>query len=327
MTDTEPSRQLKQYDKDGPMLHVKTDFGECLLTGLMRGGGYSRQSLESLTTRFKSTALFRDFYIVVLTPSPTRRRKYAETQKSFLKLATVLPKSLVNGEAATRVKVVPARPNFEADDRPYYAGTAHLEDPLFQALPDITKTILSLSRTERIGEARRALGCDAAMSSAQLKRYFGLGVSDLEGASYVNTIIRPVKDTMANEITTTFLTSTRQIANGDDASLAHRCGAAQVRYMLGVDSDPEVWQAETRGRLSYENPDAVYLSPQGQRIAIEFDTGHYSAKDIRRKLDAFQDRGFAKPIWAVTTKVRQRNLSRKIGTRLTREVMLASWWE
>jgi len=326
MTDTEPSRQLKQYDKDGPMLHVKADFGECLLTGHMRGGGYSRQALESLTARFKSTALFRNFDIVVLTPSPTRGRDFAETQRSFLKLVTVLPKSLVNGEAATRVKVVPALPNVERDDRPYL-GTAYLEDPLFQALPDITKKVLALSRSDRIGEARKALECDAAISSVQLKRYFGLSVTDLEGVPYVETIIRPAKGMMANEVQATFLTSTRQIANGDDASLAHRCGAAQVRYMLGVTSDPDVWQAEVRGHLSYENPDAVYTPQQGQRIAIEFDAGQYNAKDIRRKLDTFQDRGFAGTIWAVTSSVRRRNLTRKIGARLAHDVMLANWWE
>jgi len=199
ISDTEPSRQLKKFDKTGTMLHVKADFGECLLTGHLRSGGYSRQALEWLTTRFKSTALYERFYVVVLTPSPTRGKEYAEKQRSFLKLVTVLPKSTINGEAATRVKVVPASADLELDDGPYL-GSAHLEDPRFQTLPDITKKVLRMGRSDRIGEARRALECDAAMSAAQLKRYFGLKVTDLEGVPYVDTIIRASKDALANEI-------------------------------------------------------------------------------------------------------------------------------
>ncbi|AZI45220.1 hypothetical protein EHF33_20130 (plasmid) [Deinococcus psychrotolerans] len=327
MTDTEPSRKLKQFNKTGTMLHVETDFGECLLTGHLRSGGYSRQALDSLSVRFKSTALFHNFYIVVLTPSPRRGRDYAERQKSFLKLIHVLPQSTVDGQTATRVKTVPARHGFEPDDRPYYADAAWIENPHFQSLPDITKRVLSLSRTDRIGEARRALECDAAMSGTQLKKYFGLDVVDLEGVRYVDTIIRPAKRSMANEINTTFLTWTRQIANGDDTALAHRCGTAEVRYMLGADSNRELWQAEARGALSYDNPDAVYVPGNGRRIAVEFDAGSYSPSVIRNKLDTFSDRGFEETIWAVTTSVRQRNLTQKIGARLQRGVLLANWWK
>jgi len=124
----------------------------------------------------------------------------------------------------------------------------------------------------------------------------------------------------------TFLTWTRRVANGDDTALAHRCGTAEIRYMLGVDSDRAVWQAETRGKLSCENPDAVYLPEGGRRIAIEFDAGSYGPRIIDKKLRTFRERGFEQTIWGVTTSLRQRNLTRKIGAQLQREILLATWW-
>ncbi|GAA3998969.1 hypothetical protein GCM10022631_07220 [Deinococcus rubellus] len=329
--DDEPSRKLTQFDwsQKRKMLHVKTEFGECLVTGHMRGGGYSRQALEWLTKRFKSTALSRNFYVVVLTPSPNKGRMYAKKQASFLKLITVLPRSTISDQLSTRIKVMPPRDwgGREPDDRPYLAGTGWLKDPRYQNVPDLTKQTLTLSRTDRIDAAWRALECDAAMSSAQLERHFGLEIADLEGVRYVETIVRSSKDMSANEVKTVFLTASRQIANGDDTALAHRCGTAEIRYMLGVDSDPARWQAEVRGRLSYENPDAVYVPESGGEIAVEFDAGSYGPRVIDRKLRTFKERGFQETIWAVTTDVRQRNLTKKIGDQLKRDVMLVNWWE
>lgn len=65
----------------------------------------------------------------------------------------------------------------------------------------------------------------------------------------------------------------------------------------------------------------------GRELAVEFDNGTYLRRVIDRKLGAFQDRGFDEVIWGVSNPLRQRNLTREIGSQLKREILLAEWWK
>ena len=321
----ETSENLTQYDTTGRMTEVHTDQGLVLVAGSLRNGGISRQSIENVVRRMRSTALFNAFNIVLLTPSSRKGQHRAQGEAAYLTLKTILPTNPAY-TGVKRIKQLPAA-RILPDNEPYLAGEAWKSDPRFTELPDLTKAILQLRRRERIDHAIQSLDCDGALTTVQLKRYYGLGLEDIVSKPYVETVMRPTHGDQATEPIVTFVTASRKMANLDDTVLGHRVGTGEMRHLMGVFSEVSHWKAEEREVLKFEEPDAYFYDEHGQIHAIEFDTGSYTAGVIDDKLSKFEDRGFTNIHWGVTTVTRKVNLTDKIRHRLGSDVLICQWWK
>lgn len=306
------------------MREVMTPQGEALVYARLQGGGTSTMTVQRIVNRLRSNALLHGFEIYILTPSAERGKSRAEQHDSFLHVLTVNPVH----EKLAHVKRVkkPAHGERTTDPSPVippdWRGQELREQ--WAALPERSLDILGLTTEQRIEQAMLALECDQVLSDAQLKKHFGLVPEDLPKIRLVKTIIRPTFGATAQEEMVTFACLTNRIANLDDNKLGHRAGTAEMRMTLNAPAGPH-WQAEARGALRYEEPDALWQS-EGGDVAIEYDTGSYGMPTVHRKLDSFADRGFTRVIWAANSPTRRKNLSEKLGDKAP-EFIAAPWWK
>ncbi|MDP9765566.1 hypothetical protein [Deinococcus enclensis] len=323
----EPFRDLESYVSTGQFEEIKTEYGLALVAGKLTAGGYSTEYIRRLASRLRSTALYEHFYVIILTPHARKGQGVAKRHGAFLKVIQVLPQCPAPPEfqmevtARTRQSVSPTPPE------PYLAGHHWKEDPQYLSLPPHMLRVLQRPRDERIEQAMLSVECDGAMSAAQLKRYYALRPEDLKGIHRIQTILRTTPSQRTSEVSTEFLTLSRKLTRQETHRLAHRCGTGRIRHLMDVKPDPETYKAEYRGTLRVEEPDAVMFRSDGRKIALEFDNGTYTMATVDKKLGAFQDQDFDEVIWGVSNPVRQRNLTRKIGDRLKREILLAEWWK
>ncbi|ASN83310.1 hypothetical protein [Deinococcus ficus] len=323
----EPVRNLESYDPTGRFKEVNTEFGLALVAGKLTSDGYSTDYLRRMTDRLKSTALFENFYVIVLTPNARRGRQHAAKHGAFLKVIQVLPEHptppefdhQVDGRADRRVSTTPPEPAL--------AGSFWKQDQRYLSLPPGVLRTLQMPRDERVEQAMLSIECDGVMSAAQLRSYYGLIPEDLQGIHRIQTILRTTPSQRTSEVKVEFLTLSRRLARQEMHRLAHRCGTGRIRHLVDVRPDPAAYKAEYRGTLKAEEPDAVIFGSDGRELAVEFDNGTYLRRVIDRKLGAFQDRGFDEVIWGVSNPLRQRNLTREIGSQLKREILLAEWWK
>ncbi|MBB5293388.1 hypothetical protein E5F05_00535 (plasmid) [Deinococcus metallilatus] len=193
-------------------------------------------------------------------------------------------------------------------------------------IPDLTLDILQMNRKDRIEQAQAAIEVDQVLSEAQLARYYGLGPADLTGRLVTQAILRPSKNRSAHEVQQRVVVADRRVARLDDSNLNHRLTTAQMRLDLGIAADPERWRVEQRNALKLEVPDAIHITGDGERWAIEADTGQYNMPTILRKLQAFKDQEYAEIIWGTPSSVRVKNLTQKIGRDLRPTLKLTQWW-
>jgi hypothetical protein len=172
-----------------------------------------------------------------------------------------------------------------------------------------------------------SLECDGVMSTAQLNSFYALTPEDLHGLYRREALLRTSPTQRTSETKVEFLTLSKRLSRLDDHRLAHRCGTGQMRYLMDIAPNTEVWKTEHRGTLRYEEPDAVIFEQEGAERAIEFDNGTYTMSVVEKKISTFHDRGFTEIIWGVSNPLRKRNLTREIGDRLQREILLAEWWK
>jgi len=326
-TRTEPGEtreNLAQYDTTGRLMEVRTPHGLVLVGGSIRAAAMSRQNIDLIASRLRSTALFHNFDVILFTRNTRKGHKRALKESAFLVLKTMLPKSPAYPEVQ-RVRRVP-HPTVPVDDAPYLAGMAWRTDPQYASLPDLTKQILQMNRQDRVDHALRSMECDGVLSNGQLHRYYGLRVEDLPDRPYIRTIVRPTHSDFRLEAYVTFVVPTRTMSKLDDHALAHRAGTGEMRHLMGVSSDPRYWKAERRETLRFEEPDAYHYDENGQVHAVEFDNGTYTARVVDDKLTTFTDRGFSEIHWGVTSDKRYRNLTESVRDRLSSDVLLCRWW-
>lgn len=105
-------------------------------------------------------------------------------------------------------------------------------------------------------------------------------------------------------------------------ALRHLAGLAEMRLLLGLPPDSEVWRVSYRRMHPVEEPDAVWLTPEGP-VAVEYDAGAYSRERIRAKGEAFARR-FVGQVWGVPIRERVATLKRLLppGSR----VLCAAWF-
>ncbi|BDP43764.1 hypothetical protein DAETH_37330 (plasmid) [Deinococcus aetherius] len=320
-------RGLRQYDRTGLLQEVRTEHGIALVGGQLSHGGYSANSLKSVVTRFKSLALTHRFWVIILTPSPTRGQGVAQANRSMLKVVHVLPKF------TARTSVVrTARPRPESADKPLDTGpriTPYMAEKAqskrSHLIPDLSLEILQMTRTERRERALEALSHDGVISTGQLTRHYGPDEHDLAGTRYREVLVRPIHARYGLEVKTRFYTASQKLAGMESYELAHLAGTAELRQQLGVPPGRH-WQVDKRGRLPFNEPDAVYDSPYGP-VAVEYDNGSYTLSTVQQKLEAFSDRDFKEVVWGVAGERRRATLEQKIKASLARPVLWAEWWK
>lgn len=316
----------RQFDQLFPSLKFKeaeTNLGRVLLAGKLTGGGYSPKGIEDLMRRVKSTALAHNLLFVILTPHPRRGQSKVETHSSALRLVHHLPR--VDGSKRSRFNPVVGHAK-APDPGPILTSAGATKQRQRGVIPDLTLDILQLSRKDRIERAQAAIEVDRALSEAQLTKYYGLSPADLSGRLVTQAILRPSKNRPGHEVQQRIVIADKQVAKLDDSNLNHRLTTAQIRHDLGFPADLKRWIVEARNRLHFEDPDAVCITDDGERWAIEADTGHYQMPTILRKLQAFRDQGYAETIWGTPSSVRVRNLTKKIERDLRPTLRLTEWW-
>ena len=103
-------------------------------------------------------------------------------------------------------------------------------------------------------------------------------------------------------------------------ALRHLAGLAEMRLLLGVPPDPRVWRVSPKPRHPVEEPDGVWLTPEGP-VALEYDAGAYARARVKAKGEAFARR-FVGQVWGAQVPERVAYLKTLIPRA---RVLLASW--
>ena len=288
-------QSLGQHDKTGRMRAVQSSFGFALVSGVFNGGaGLTSEGMARIVTRLRSAALFHNFYVVILTPG-RRGQKLTARHSSWLRVVQCSP----GGNDAGRL----------------FRQQGVERDPGNPERPDLA---------ERVQAAKEALLVDTVMSKQQLQRHFGLRPADMEGVSLVPVLTRPVHARPGLEVATVMYLSSRRMARLQDHALTHRAGVAEMRHQLGVPAVPGLWEVEARGKLRYEEPDAVWRADSGD-IAIEYDLGSYTMKAVDQKVQTFKDRAFDRIVWGAASTRRAARLAQTLGPQGV-QVLNTQWW-
>lgn len=317
---------LEEYDPTGVFKEAHSEHGPVLVAAKLSGDGYSTQHMNRLARKIKSSALNHAFEVVILTPNPRKGRRLAEKQESFLTVLSVRPSNPVPAGLEPVTSTYRSADSGVTPPGPYLAGLAWHDDPQYLHLPARVVRVLQRSRDERIEQATLSLECDGAMSAALLKRYYGLRPEDLKGVLRTPSLIRTTPSQRTSETYVEFLTLSRRLAGKNPATLAHRCATGCARHLMSIGPNQALFKVEFRGRLKKEEPDAVWIQPDGRELAVEFDNGTYSYEKIQQKLTAFAERGFDETIWVVSNAGRQSRLTTDFGDQLRRDILLAEWW-
>lgn len=292
-----PDQSLTEHASTKKMRAIYTSYGPALVMGLLGSGtGMTLEAMRKVAERQRSNALLHNYHVVLITPSARRGRKLGNRHSSWFHVVHCLPK-VGDGQ----------RLNIQREMESTRSPSV--------ALPD---------REERVAVALQALQVDTVLSRRQLERYYGLNPTDLAGVPYVETVSRPVHARYGLEVPNRIYLAEKKMSRLHDHDLTHRAGVAEIRHQLGAPADPNEWEVEARGRLRYEEPDAVWRTVLGD-IAIEYDTGSYTMKAVDKKVETFRDRDFMQTIWGTASDTRAARLSQVLGPQGV-QVMTAQWW-
>ena len=309
---------LHQHFREG-----YTEFGSSLIGGKLTGGGYSSLAIRDLGNRMRSSALSRNFTVVILTPSPQRGQQAAAPFRNFLKVVPLRPKT---GDGSKRFNPVPKHKS-PTEPGPYLtqAKIKALQAKSSPRLPDLTLEILGLTRAERIEAAHQALQKDRFISRAQLQTHFALSIYDLPGSLLSNAVLRPNKNSYGMEVSELILAANRKVARFDDGSMNHLLLTAQIRHNLGHPPD-DTWQLPGQIKRRHEEPDAVRVLEDGSMEAVEADAGEYKLTVVLRKLASFKDSGYERTHWGCISPTRVKNLTKNVDRELLPDFQTLQWW-
>lgn len=311
-----------------PGLHLHfqegyTEFGSSLIGGKVTGGGYSSLAIRDLGTRMRSSALSRNFTVVIFTPSTQRGQQAAAPFSNFLKVVPLRPKT---GDASKRFNPLPKHKS-PTEPGPYLtqAKIKALQAKASPPLPDLTLEILGLAKADRIEAAHLALQKDRFISQAQLRTHFALSIYDLPDSLVSNAILRPNKNAYGMEVSELILAANRKVARLDDGSMNHLLLTAQMRHNLGHPPD-DTWQLPGQIKRRHEEPDAVRVLEDGSMEAIEADAGEYKLTVGLRKLASFKDGGYERTHWGCISPTRVKNLTAQVHRELLPDFQTVQWW-
>lgn len=298
---------LHELDTSGRMVPAMTPFGPALVTGKMPAG-YSPAGLREIRNRLKSTTLYHDFTVVCLTPSSRRGQTFAANNGSWCRVVHVVP-----GLPDLSGQGLPSRAGLTSDDSAMVPHGMHQQDYDYG---DEWLKIMDAGVEERVAMFLRALKCDGVISAQQLQRHYALSHDDLPDVPCVEATLAPVHSRPDFLVNTRFYLLKKRWRSHQWTTHAHAATITEMRMMLDVPADPEVWKRSEEGghsrlranRRRLTRPDAIYMGEFGPE-AIEADTGSYTTTVIERKISSFRDQGFDEIIWGVPLLQRRDNLS------------------
>lgn len=323
-TDERTTRGLDRFTGKMDLFEMITPQGIALVGGTMSGGGISRNTIERIVTRLKSSALAHNFRVILFTPSPTRGRALAETHASVFTLLHHLP-----GGTGQRVRLT----TFASRSDEAYAGpflTPFVEDLVVRKHPDHfpeqTRELLKLRRADRLERFKSDLAVDRVISAEQLHRHYHLKPEDLNGVRFVEAIMHPVYSRVSLEIKTRFYLSSAALQYQDDNVLGHYAGVGEMRRVMGIRAD-DSYKLDTRRRLARDTPDAIFNSDYGP-VALEYDTGAYKLRTVQSKLESFVQQGYLQTIWGTANRRRVAKIERIMQDEpgAKGQVILSEWW-
>lgn len=148
------------------------------------------------------------------------------------------------------------------------------------------------------------LDTDQAISEGQLRRHYGLSTTDLPSDfKFVNAFLAPSQGSLDYQ-QVRFIGLSARVKRLEGSSLRHLAGIAEMRHILGADRN--VWVSLAAARRKPRMPDALWKTARGS-VAIEYDIGSYSPKQIRDK--AMDFRRYSDQLWGTSSRERARHLS------------------
>ena len=315
--------ELTQYDTTGRMVAVRTPGGPALVIGAL-GKGYSWAGLMKMIERLRSTALFHNFDVIVLSPSKRATKLYRQN-RAFLHRVT--PKLNVGGRK--RLLIAPGWGNTLPPQGPALRAALVTQadiDRYNQSGREYGPAwihILRQPRSERVRLARQDLAFDGVMTREQLHRHYVLLPQDLEGCPCIEVAIRPVHSQETRLVTTTFFLRSAAQCTLNPNALSHLAHTAEMRFQLAIPVHAG-WEYAPKNKHAWHTPDAAYDTPEG-RVAVEYDTGSYPSKLIEAKLESYNDQGYVRVIWGVASRKRQTWLKAMFKRFGGLVVMLARW--
>ncbi len=142
---------------------------------------------------------------------------------------------------------------------------------------------------------KAALEVDEVLSASQLRRYFGARDEDLALYPSVPALLEPVHMRQL-QVQTRFYALKEDTLARAPMGLAHLAGGGEGRLALGV--PPVDWKVSS-GPTHFHDPDAALRLASGRTLAVEYDRGTYTKGKVLKKLDAFEEAGFAGALWLV----------------------------
>ncbi len=152
------------------------------------------------------------------------------------------------------------------------------------------------------GELYQDLEVDRVLSLGQVERHYGQTITPQKGLFFFDSFLAPTHGSNAYA-RVPFVTLERKVTRMNAASLRHFAGVAEMRRLLKAPRD--TWKSEAGARFAAEQPDALWFT-QGGEVAIEYDAGSYSAKQITVK--AFTFRRYERQVWGSPSRKRVRHL-------------------
>lgn len=329
LEDTHPLfERLTENAPTRKFIAARTSYGTALVAGKVAAGGYSANLLKYVAQRARSQALSNSILLVFLTPSARKGEAIAARNGAFMRLHTHLPRTTDNPKTKRFYTVPKWKQSAPQPDHgpALTAASVTREKQSTERRPDLSLDVLLKNRRQRIEHAEQALMCDGVITGQQLARHYDLRPQDLSGKLATTTVTRPQGKSCRVETSVHLIVAAQRMTRLPDETLFHRVGVAEARMLSNIEPDPERWIVEPTGKPGVELPDAQYINADGEWCAVEFDAGNYSFNTIDNKLSTFKDTGYARIIYAVTSRVRQRNVAQAFAKTLTDAPLLARWW-
>ena len=178
------------------------------------------------------------------------------------------------------------------------------------------------SNLPQLADLERALETDRVLCRPQLKRYFpGLTFSRLpKSFKRFSMTVRPICNGVASETSLDFVALSPLYQRLSAERIAHLAGTAEMRYKLSVSL--ELWTNFVQGmKRSAGRPDAMFETAEGV-VAVEYDSGSYSAATVRGKLAGYAS--FGSIVWGASGKVRTQHLRALHGSAAV--FLHLPWW-
>ena len=149
------------------------------------------------------------------------------------------------------------------------------------------------------------LETDQVISEGQLRRHYGFTLTDLAPGDFtlVEAFLAASQGSL-NYQRVMFIGLSSRLKRLESSSLRHLAGIAEMRHILGADTD--CWTSLAAARRQPRMPDALWETARGF-VAVEYDVGSYSPCQIRKKARSF--RQYVRQVWGTPSRERLRHLN------------------